>query len=97
MRWAEGNAGNPGTERCTGVNYEGLSFSVVSPESEGSVATCPAGTVPVFRAYNNAYPITHPRNPWDSAHRYASDRADIEQMVEGFGWSDEGVAFCSRQ
>ena len=78
-------------------NYEGLSFSMVPAESGEPIASCAAGTIPVYRAYNNAYPIAGPRNPWDSAHRYAVDHADIEQMVVQFGWSDEGVAFCSRQ
>ena len=73
-------------------NYEGVAFTA-TPAQEGGV--CLAGTSPVYRAYNNAYPAMGPKNPWDSAHRFSTNLADIQQMVTQYGWSDEGVAFCS--
>ena len=76
-------------------NYEGQAFAEVPPQSGGFGPSCTTGTIPVYRAYNNAYPPVGPKNPWDSAHRYSADHADIEQMVEQFGWRDEGIAFCS--
>lgn len=78
-------------------NYEGLHFAEVLPQTANGVPACPAGTISVYRAYNNAYPPNGPKNPWDSAHRYSADHADIQQMVAQFGWRDEGIAFCSLQ
>jgi hypothetical protein len=78
-------------------NYEGLSFAAEPPQIGVSGPGCTAGTIPVYRAYNNAYPPVGPKNPWDSAHRYSANQADIQQMVTQFGWRDEGIAFCSPQ
>ena len=71
-------------------NYEGLAFTETPPQSDG---TCPVGTMPVYRAYNNAY--SSGKSPWDSTHRYSTSHDDIEQLVSQFGWSDEGVVFCA--
>lgn len=78
-------------------NYEGLRFAEVPPLLGATGASCAVGTLPVFRAYNNAYPAAGPKNPWDSAHRYSANQADIQQLVTQFGWRDEGIAFCSPQ
>ena len=78
-------------------NYEGLVFSEFPQQSGDAEAGCMTGTIPVYRAYNNAYPSGEPKNPWDSAHRYTINQADIQQLVTQYGWSDEGIAFCSRQ
>jgi len=78
-------------------NYEGMRFSEVPPLMSDAGPVCTAGTVPVYRAYNNAYPPIGPKNPWDSAHRYSADHADIQEMVAQFGWTDEGIVFCSLQ
>jgi probable HAF family extracellular repeat protein len=78
-------------------NYEGLVFSEIPAQTGDAEVSCMAGANPVYRAYNNAYPTTGPKNPWDSAHRYSSNRADIEQLVSEFNWVDEGIAFCSPQ
>lgn len=76
-------------------NYEGLSFSAVPAQVSAAGESCTAGTIPVYRAYNNAYPSSGPKNTWDSAHRFSTNWKDIEQMVTSFGWRDEGIAFCS--
>jgi hypothetical protein len=78
-------------------NYEGLSFAGTAPQMGASGASCPAGTVPVYRGYNNAYPPAGPKNAWDSVHRYSTNQADIQQLVTQFGWRDEGIAFCARE
>jgi hypothetical protein len=57
---------------------------------------CPDGTSPICRAYNNAVTRQGTKNGWDSVHRYAASRTDIDEMVTLFGWRDEGIAFCSR-
>ena len=52
-------------------NFEGNGFSTAAPLVAQSalvdlkVASCPAGTQAVLRAYNNAFPLSGPRNPWD--------------------------------
>ena len=79
-------------------NYEGLVFSEVPPlAGYTGPSSCTAGTIPVYRGYNNAYPASGAKNPWDSAHRYSTQQADIEQLVAQSGWSNEGIAFCSPQ
>lgn len=78
-------------------NYEGLSFAAEPPQIGDAGAGCSAGTIPVYRAYNNAYPPAGPKNPWDSAHRYSVNQADVQQMVTQFGWHNEGIVFCSPQ
>ncbi len=77
-------------------NYEGRSFySTEAVADGGGVRRCPNGTVPVYRAYNNAYPPSGPKNPWDSNHRFATSQADIDAVVGQYGWRDEGVALCA--
>lgn len=74
-------------------NYEGLDFRTSVPVGTGLARTCAAGTVPVYRAYNNAFPAGAPKNPWDSNHRFTRFQPDIDALV-GQGWRDEGVVFC---
>ena len=76
-------------------NYEGLSFAEEPAQIGVTGPDCTPGTIPVYRAYNNAYPAAGPKNLWDSAHRYSPNQTDIQQMVTQFGWRDEGIAFCS--
>ncbi len=78
-------------------NYEGLAFAEVPPQIGASGAGCTAGTIPVYRAYNNAFPLAGPRNSWDSTHRFSIYQADIDMMVAQYKWRDEGIAFCSPQ
>lgn len=57
------------------------------PTTGGS---CPAGTVPVKRAYNHRFAQN------DSNHRYMTDDALYAQMI-ALGWSGEGIVFCAVQ
>jgi hypothetical protein len=51
---------------------------------------CAAGTVPVYRAYNNGF-----AQGIDSNHRITSDQAAYQQLVS-IGWSGEGVVMCAQ-
>ena len=66
-------------------NFESLDF-VSTPASNG---TCPNGTVPVYRAYNNGF-----ARGVDSNHRISSSTAAIQEVVNR-GWSSEGVVMCA--
>lgn len=76
-------------------NFEGLWFGVEPVLIDEAGAHCPAGTLPVYRGYNNAYPATGQKNSWDSVHRYSTRRDEIDSLVAMHGWRDEGIAFCS--
>ena len=76
-------------------NYEGIAYAATPPVvGANNVPACPAGTLPIYRAYNNAFPLAGPRNPWDSNHRFTPLQTDIVTMVS-LGWRDEGIAFCT--
>ncbi len=66
-------------------NFESLAF-VSTPSTNG---TCPGGTVPVYRAYNNGY-----ARGVDSNHRITSNPTAIQQQL-ACGWSNEGVVMCA--
>lgn len=78
-------------------NYEANGFAT-TPASVDANGTkfCDAGTRPVYRAYNNAYPASGLKNPWDSNHRFTLQTSDIAEMV-AVGWHDEGIVFCAPQ
>jgi hypothetical protein len=67
--------------------FESLDFSA-SPVVAGA---CQAGTVPVYRAYNNGS-----SRGIESNHRITTNRTAIGQVV-GRGWIDEGVVMCVPQ
>lgn len=75
-------------------NYERIEYATTPPVVTNGALTCPAGTAPVYRAYNNAFSPTGVKNPWDSNHRFTPVQADIAAMVSQ-GWRDEGVQFCT--
>ena len=76
-------------------NYEGIGFATTPATAAADGAkSCPASTLPVHRAYNNAYPPGGGKNPWDSNHRYALLQSDVADMV-AIGWQDEGIVFCA--
>ncbi len=54
----------------------------------GANRQCAAGTVPVFRLYNNRFAFH------DSNHRFVTDAGERAKMVAK-GWTDEGVRFCA--
>ncbi len=66
-------------------NFESLDFLSTMPSS----GTCPSGTTPVHRAYNNGY-----ARGVDSNHRITIDPAAIQQAVS-LGWIAEGVVMCA--
>lgn len=68
--------------RFLGWAYEAIAFWAVPPVN----GACPAGTDPVWRAYNGR------ANENDSNHRFTADPLQRAAML---GWIDEGVAFCS--
>ncbi len=76
-------AATPATEKRW--NFESLDF--ISTLSAGG--QCPAGTKPVYRAYNNGF-----ARGVDSNHRISTDQAAIAQ-VEARGWISEGVVMCA--
>jgi hypothetical protein len=78
-------------------NYERNEY-LTTPASVAGDGTrsCPAGTAPLYRAYNNAFTTGGAKNPWDSNHRFTPVKADITALVAQ-GWRDEGIAFCTPQ
>ena len=66
-------------------NFESLDF-VTTPSSNG---VCPAGTVPVYRAYNNGF-----ARRVDSNHRITTSAAGIAAVVAK-GWISEGIVMCA--
>lgn len=76
-------------------NYEGLIFSETPPiVSGGGVPSCPSATVPVYRYYNNAF-RGGVKNPWDSNHRYGTDKTGLDTFAAGNSWAGEGIVFCA--
>jgi hypothetical protein len=78
-------AATPATERRW--NFESNDFSTTPAVNRA----CPAGLVPVYRAYNDGFA----RNI-DSDHRITSNAAAIQAVVAR-GWIDEGVVMCAPQ
>jgi uncharacterized delta-60 repeat protein len=64
---------------------EGIAFYTRLPDVYG---LCAAGTVPVFRNYNNRAQFN------DSNHRYTTDFATYQSM-QTLGWKPEGIVFCA--
>ncbi|MBK7470249.1 MAG: hypothetical protein IPI73_06020 [Betaproteobacteria bacterium] len=66
-------------------NFESYDFLSGAPLNLG----CAAGTVPVYRAYNDGF-----RQGRDSNHRITSNPAAIQQVVAR-GWIAEGIVMCA--
>ena len=66
-------------------NFESLDFVSTIPTN----GACPAGTVPVYRAYNNGF-----NRHVDSNHRITVSQAGIAAVVAR-GWVSEGVVMCA--
>lgn len=73
-----------------GLAAKGVAFRASLPIA--STGSCPAATVAITRLYNNGIARGAPPN-----HRYVS-RGDASEPIAtwmtGFGWVNEGVAFC---
>ena len=65
-------------------NYEGFAFTA-TPATNG---TCPTGTVPVYRAYNDGF-----ARGIDSNHRITTSADGLREVLNR-GWRDEGVVMC---
>ncbi|KAB2844392.1 MAG: hypothetical protein F9K47_03770 [Burkholderiales bacterium] len=50
--------------------------------------SCPVGTVPVYRVYNNRYMVN------DSNHRFTTSLQIYNEMVAS-GWKGEGTVMCA--
>ena len=66
-------------------NFESLDFASSPPVG----GTCPAGKVPVYRAYNNGF-----TRGIDSNHRITRNFSAILEVMNR-GWSNEGVVMCA--
>jgi hypothetical protein len=66
-------------------NFEGNDF-LTTPAVNGA---CPAGLLPVYRAYNNGF-----ARGIDSNHRITSNQSDYLHTV-ATGWIGEGVVMCA--
>jgi hypothetical protein len=64
--------------------YEKIAFHVAVPIG----GACAAGTVPVYRAFNDGQ--TGAPN-----HRFTTDLALYQQFTTTLGWLPEGVRFCA--
>ena len=71
-------------------NLESYAFAV-APKQIDANQPCLDDMVPVYRLYNDAF-----KRGEDSNHRYVTDSALLEPMVQE-GWVDEGVVFCAAQ
>jgi hypothetical protein len=69
----------------SGWTYEELSFRIQLP----AASTCPDGTVPVYRLYNDRFAFN------DSNHRFTTWFSEVAPL-QAQGWVYEGVAFCAR-
>ncbi len=67
-------------------SFESLDFRTTI----ASGGNCAAGTLPIYRAYNNGFAKGE-----DSNHRITSDLAAYQQLI-GIGWSAEGVVMCAQ-
>lgn len=68
-------------------NFESFDFLTTVPTN----GSCPANTIPVFRAYNNGS-----TRGVDSNHRITSNQAAIQEVVTR-GWNNEGIVMCAPQ
>ncbi len=82
-------AGDPRKLTVKSWTFESLDFVSTPPTTGGVNGACPAGTAPVYRAYNNGY-----ARGVDSNHRITGSLTAIQQVVNR-GWSNEGVVMCA--
>lgn len=66
-------------------NFESLDFLTTHPANR----SCPTGTIPVYRAYNNGF-----ARGVDSNHRFSISYAAIQEVLNR-GWISEGVVMCA--
>ncbi len=66
---------------------EGIEGYTIETNSNGS---CPAASIPVYRAFKGGS-----RYVDDGNHRFSTSAAQHRDMVERLGWIDERVVFCA--
>jgi serine protease len=77
-------------DECAGLKfnpdwiYEKIAFYIAVP----TAGVCPAGTLPVYRAYNHGQ--TGAPN-----HRFTTSLATYNQFTTQLGWDPEGIRFCA--
>lgn len=81
--------GDPHKLTTKSWNFESLDFVSTPPTTGGINGTCPTGTTPIYRAYNNGF-----ARGVDSNHRITSSQTAIQQVVAR-GWNNEGVVMCA--
>ena len=79
------SASDPRRQTVKSWNFESFDFTSTRP----TTGQCPAGTAPVYRAYNNGF-----SRGIDSNHRIVSSQTAIAQVVAR-GWIAEGVVMCA--
>lgn len=50
--------------------------------------------MPVYRYYNNAL-RAGVKNPWDSNHRYGTDKIGLDAFATANNRAGEGIVFCA--
>jgi CubicO group peptidase (beta-lactamase class C family) len=83
------NAVSDACAKGNGWRYE-EKIAGVRPVTNG---VCSAGSVPLYRAYNNGH--THTSRNGDPNHRYTTKPAVINEMLAK-GWVSEGAVMCVR-
>ena len=73
-----------------GWRFESLDFATTPPLPDAAGATCPAGLVPVYRAYNNRFAQN------DSNHRITANLAAYQQQIATPPWTGEGIVMCAQ-
>ena len=72
-------------------NFENQDLYSTPPIASGLNGICPAGTEPVYRAYNQGS-----SRGVDSNHRITTSQTALREVVAR-GWSNEGVVMCAPQ
>lgn len=83
-RFATNCAGVPNGYFCN----EGIDSYVALPIGTGASATCLATEIPIYRVFRTAFD--------DANHRYLTNFAMYQYMVNDQGWSGEYVNFCAK-
>jgi hypothetical protein len=66
-------------------NFEGIAFMTTMP----LLGACPAGTTPVYRAYNDGFARGR-----ESNHRLTTSVAALNEVIAR-GWKSEGIVMCA--
>ncbi len=73
-----------------GWHFESLDFATTPPIPGATGATCAAGLINIYRAYNHRFAQQ------DSNHRITANFAAYQHQVDVDGWTGEGVVMCAQ-